>query len=295
MKILHSFFLATVVIALSACSVIDSYNEVNALNEAEFVGSPFTRELAEGYKSFANNELDEMFDFPDALHFARKGLAAARGEVVPPEPLEDWNIKPEYLDELGQGRARLVAALDGGARDSAPVIAASAQLAFDCWIEQQEENWQADDIASCKSAFEKNLAELERTIAPPITAVAQVVAMDAPTPMASKDAMYLVFFNWNSAKLDNGGSVVLSEVAKEVATSQPQSLSIVGHADTSGAKNYNQRLGMRRAVAVRDGLIAQGVDARLLNTQSRGQDDLLVKTDNNVREPANRRVSISFE
>lgn len=296
MKLLNNIFLVAVaIISLSACSVIESYNEVDALNEAEFVGSPFTRELAQGYKDFANNELDEMFDFPDALHFARKGLAAARGEVVPPEPLEDWNLKPEYLDELAQGRSRLVAALDNGGRDKKPVMAAKAQVAFDCWIEQQEENWQEDDIMACKTSFEDNISQLEAALSTPITAVAPVIAMEVDAPMAPKDAMYLVFFNWNSSLLDNGSAAVLDAVTKEIANTTPAKISIIGHADTSGSRAYNQRIGMRRAIAVRDGLIADGVDASLLDTQSRGQDDLLVETANNVREPANRRVNISFE
>ncbi len=40
-------------------------------------------------------------------------------------------------------------------RDSNPAIAARAQARFDCWVEQQEENHQADHIAACRTDFLK--------------------------------------------------------------------------------------------------------------------------------------------
>ncbi|MEM7680188.1 MAG: OmpA family protein, partial [Pseudomonadota bacterium] len=56
----------------------------------------------------------------------------------------------------------------------------------------------------------------------------------------------------------------------------------------------NQRLAIKRAQAVRDALINRGVAADLIATDAKGEMDLLVDTPDNVREPANRRVNISF-
>lgn len=290
MKILRSAVVLSVLVFLSACSAIESFNAVDDLNDAQAAGSPFTRALAAEYKDFANSELHRMFDFSDALHFARKGLAAASGEVVPPEPIEDWNLRPEFVPILGEARARLVSALDAGGRDRAPEVAARAQVSFDCWIEQQEENHQPHDIAACRGSFESSIVELERLIAPPPMVEAPIVE-----PIAPKDAMYLVFFDWNSAKLDDGGRAVLGAVSTEIARSKPPVVRVVGHTDTSGDKTYNQRLGLRRAVSVRDDLVTRGVEARLIATESRGQEDLMVQTGDNVREPANRRANISFQ
>lgn len=295
MKALRRGALLAVALLLSACSAVESYNEVQALNEAEFVGSPFTRALAREYRDFANRELEDMFDFPDALHFARKGLAAADGEAVGPEPIEDWNLSEQGAAVLAQARARLVRSLDAGGRERAPQLAARAQVSFDCWIEQQEEGWQDDDIAACRQSFEQYIAELETALRPPPVVERVVAPVPVPPPMAPKDAMYLVFFNWNASKLDDGGFTVLDAVAREVAASRPPRLSIVGHTDTSGARSYNQRLGLKRAGAVRDGLVARGVDARMIATRSMGQEDLLVPTPDGVREPANRRTTIAFE
>jgi len=291
MKSLRNLILVTGMIALSGCTVFDVYSEVDALNEAKAVGSPFTQALAAEYKTFANRELKDMFDYPDALHFARKGLAAASGESVMPEPVNDWNLSEEHIKELGAARGRLVIAFDLGGREIAPATAAKAQVNYDCWIEQQEENWQTKDILSCKKGFLDAMNELEGLV----QQGPQPVAADEPPPMIPEEAMYLVFFNWDAFDISTSANSVLEAVAKEVQKNTPAQVNIQGHADTSGASDYNQRLAFKRASAVRDALVKLGVPENLINIESRGEDELLVPTPDNVREPANRRANISFK
>lgn len=298
MKTLRSIFLMIGMVALGGCTVFTSFSEVEALNEAQAVGSPFTQALASEYREYSNDELKEMFDYPDALHFARKGLAAAAGEVVLPEPVSDWNLSDNHIMELSAARGRLIVAFDLGARETAPALAARAQAKFDCWIEQQEENWQEDDILHCKNEFLDAMNQLEANLQPPPAPapVAEPLAfdVDASEPMAPEDAMYLVFFNWDSAELGSGAMNVLDAVAEEVAKNPPSTISIIGHTDTSGPTQYNQRLAFKRANAVRDGLVERGVSPDLITVDAKGENELLVDTPDNVREPANRRVNISF-
>ncbi len=285
--------------ATSGCTAFSSFSEVEALNDAQAVGSPFTQALAAEYRTFANIELKDMFDYPDALHFARKGLAAASGDVVLPEPVSDWNLSETHIQELGAARGRLIVAYDLGAREVAPELSARAQAKFDCWIEQQEENWQDEDILNCKSEFIEAMNQLEGSLQPapvPAEPVEELSPfdIDADAPMQAENAMYLVFFNWDSSQLGSGALNVLDAVAQEVAASPPNSINIAGHTDTSGSKDYNERLAVKRANKVKDALIERGVPSELINTSSMGESDLLVATPDNVREPANRRVNISF-
>ncbi len=290
MKSARNLFLAVGIVALSGCTMFDTYSEVDALNEAQPVGSPFTQSLAGEYKEFANSELKNMFDYPDALHFARKGLASASGEAVMPEPVNDWNLSEAHIKELGAARGRLIVAYDLGAREIAPATAALAQAKFDCWIEAQEENWKGEEIIGCKSEYLAAISELESLVQQ-----APIIEKPEPEPMVPEEAMYLVFFNWDSYTLSAGAKNVLSAVAEEVAKNTPSQINVVGHADTSGDATYNKRLAFKRANAVRDALIANGVDADLLVVESHGEDDLLVDTLDNVREPANRRANITFQ
>ncbi len=288
--------LAVATLSLGACSGFKSHSEVEALNEAKAVGSPFTQQLAAEYRDLANHEQNIGFDYPDALHFARKGLAAAAGEVVLPEPVSDWNLRPEHIQELSGARAGLIAALDRGGREAMPKEAAIAQSRFDCWIEQQEENWQKNEIIACKGQFMEALNKLGGVSAPPPADVMPPVeAGQMPlTPMAPEDAKYLVFFDFDSSRVDQGGNSVIDSVATEIAKQNISSVNVIGHADTSGSKKYNQRLSMKRANAVREALIARGVNANLLMVDSRGEDELMVPTADDVREPANRRAEITF-
>lgn len=288
--------LAVATLSLGACSGFKSHSEVEALNEAKAVGSPFTQQLAAEYRDLANHEQNIGFDYPDALHFARKGLAAAAGEVVLPEPVSDWNLRPEHIQELSAARAGLIAALDRGGREAMPKDAAIAQSRFDCWIEQQEENWQKNEIIACKSQFMEALNRLGGVSAPPPADVMPPVeAGQVPlTPMAPEDAKYLVFFDFDSSRVDQGGNSVLESVAAEIAKQNISSVNIIGHADTSGSKKYNKRLSMKRANAVREALVARGVNANLLMVDSRGEEELMVPTADEVREPANRRAEITF-
>ena len=299
MKALRNLILMVGMVTLAGCNAFTSFSEVQALNNAEAVGSPFTQALAGEYREFSNTELKGMLDYPDALHFARKGLAAASGEMVMPEPVSDWNLSEKHLQELSAARGRLVVAYDLGGREVAPAIAARAQAKFDCWIEFQEENWDTDN-SECKTAFLDAMNQLESMVqrAPvePQAVMPPVEAVDAPAePMAPEDAVYLVFFDWDSSELGSGALNVLDAVAEEVAKNPPEQLNLVGHADTSGPTDYNDRLAFKRATVVRDALVSRGVPEGIVSIEGRGESELLVPTPDNIREPANRRANISFK
>ncbi len=294
MKSVCNHVLAVSVLALGGCTMYDTYSEVDALNEAHPVGSPFTQSLAGEYKTFANEQLDKAMDYPDALHFARKGLAAASGEAVMPEPVTDWNLSEKHIKELAAARGRLVIAFDLGGREIAPSTSALAQAKFDCWIESQEEHWVKEEEVACKTDFMNTIAELEGLVQQTPPPAEPKPAPVEPPPMVPEEAMYLVFFNWDSIELGSGAKNVLDAVAQEIAKNTPQQVVVDGHADTSGSKKYNQRLAFKRSTAIRDALIERGVSEDLMVVESSGEEELLVETSDNVREPANRRVNISF-
>ncbi len=301
MKTLRNLILTLGMVTLAGCNAFTSFSEVQALNNAEAVGSPFTQALAGEYREFSNQELKGMLDYPDALHFARKGLAAASGEMVMPEPVSDWNLNEKHLQELSAARGRLVVAYDLGAREVAPALSARAQAKFDCWIEFQEENWETDN-SECKTAFLDAMNQLESMVQrapapepevfmPPV----EPIAMEPEEPMAPEDAVYLVFFDWDSIVLGSSAMNVLDAVAEEVRKNPPSQISVVGHADTSGPTQYNDRLAFKRATVVREALVSRGVAEGIISIDGRGEHELLVPTPDDIREPANRRANISFK
>ncbi len=297
MQILRGLMIVAGIASLAACD-FNKFDEVDALNEAQAVGSPFTQKLTAEYKAFIDSEMDQT-DHADSIHFARKGLSSARGDVVMPEPLGDWNIQAEHMDELATGRSRMIAMFDLGAREMYPDVSAVAQSRYDCWMEQQEENFQQDDIDRCKREFLAALEQLEGAMPqqPPAAAPAPAgpFNVDPNAPMEVENAMYLVFFDWDQSVLGPGAQSVLDAVAAEVSKRSLNAVNVVGHADKSGPEGYNDKLASRRANAVRDALVQRGVPANIINVSSRGENEPLVETADNVREPANRRAQISFQ
>ena len=70
-------------------------------------------------------------------------------------------------------------------------------------------------------------------------------------------------------------------------------IEVIGFTDTVGNLPYNQALSLRRAAAIRDMLLRDGLDPRAISIAGRGKRDLLVPTADQAPEPRNRRVDIT--
>ena len=55
---------------------------------------------------------------------------------------------------------------------------------------------------------------------------------------------------------------------------------VTGHADRIGTDAYNQKLSQRRADAVKDYLVGQGVEASRVETEAKGESEPVVSCDN---------------
>jgi OOP family OmpA-OmpF porin len=307
MNLFQRIFSLLAILTLSACAAAGSSSTLDALNKAQAVGSPFTKALTVEYRAYANDKSKKFMDHADALHFARKGMASASGVVVMPEVLDDWDLSDKNLIDLSAARAALIDALENGGREVASEKAAVAQAKFDCWVEQQEQKWNADP--ACKSEFNAALKDVSSMLGPksapapvePVKAEEESfpapVAAVAPKPETPIDqANFIVFFDWDQASVTSSANDVLDAVSNEVKNrTDIKSIVVVGHTDTSGSAAYNQKLSLRRAEAVKSALAARGVSADVIMVEGRGKSDLMVKTANNVREPANRRAQISLQ
>ena len=70
-------------------------------------------------------------------------------------------------------------------------------------------------------------------------------------------------------------------------------MTLTGHADTVGSQDLNVALAQRRADAVRNALVREGVPAAAITTGAQGEASLPVQTADNVDERLNRSVDIS--
>jgi outer membrane protein OmpA-like peptidoglycan-associated protein len=106
-------------------------------------------------------------------------------------------------------------------------------------------------------------------------------------------ARFILYFKDDSEELTPESEVLLAEVFRTVRDRGALDISVIGHTDTIGTRDYNYQLSLRRARKVADLLVSKGVDRNILDIESHGEDNLLVKTGDQVREPRNRRVEIT--
>ena len=81
-----------------------------------------------------------------------------------------------------------------------------------------------------------------------------------------------VFFDTDKARLNGVARATLLSQAQWLKQNGNIRLIIEGHADERGTRDYNIALGARRASAVRDFLISEGISSRRLRTISYGKE-----------------------
>ncbi len=97
-------------------------------------------------------------------------------------------------------------------------------------------------------------------------------------------------FETNSARLNSDMKLMLNSQVQTLINNPRLIIEVAGYADSRGSINYNRRLSERRAKAVRNYLIAQGVSAERLKVEGYGEST--PAAENNTREgrAQNRRV-----
>jgi OmpA-OmpF porin, OOP family len=119
--------------------------------------------------------------------------------------------------------------------------------------------------------------------------------MAAPPPPSAPSVAppsFMVFFDWDRSNLSDQALNTIRQAAAAFKQKGNARITATGHTDTSGPESYNMALSLRRANAVKDALVREGVPAQAISVVGRGEQGLLVQTGDGVREPQNRRVEI---
>jgi opacity protein-like surface antigen len=123
-----------------------------------------------------------------------------------------------------------------------------------------------------------------------------VAMAPAPAPVPGPVApTFMVFFDWDRSDLSAQALNTIRQAANAFKTKGQARVTATGHADKSGPDQYNMALSLRRANAVKDALVREGVPATAIAVVGRGESMPLVQTADGVREPQNRRVEIVIQ
>lgn len=117
---------------------------------------------------------------------------------------------------------------------------------------------------------------------------------DAMQARPAKPEQFLLYFERGGTELTAESRALLPRILELARTRAAVDMSVIGHTDTQGAADVNERLALQRANAIAQMLRQQGLSLAALVVESHGERNLLVPTPDNVEEPRNRRVEITL-
>ena len=98
-----------------------------------------------------------------------------------------------------------------------------------------------------------------------------------------------VFFDFDSIQLRADARSTLEKQAEWLKQNRNVAITVEGHADERGTREYNLALGERRAIAIRDYLVALGIEQRRMKTISYGKERPVDPTSIDTAWQKNRR------
>ena len=116
-----------------------------------------------------------------------------------------------------------------------------------------------------------------------------------PAPMAAKVVFNAdTFFDFDKSTLKPEGRQLLQQVAQQVRTIDLETIIAVGHTDSIGTEQYNQKLSERRAASVKAYLVSLGIDPNRIYTEGKGELQPIASNKTKEGRAQNRRVEIEI-
>lgn len=107
--------------------------------------------------------------------------------------------------------------------------------------------------------------------------------------------LYGIYFELDSAMLKSESTETLQQVLSVIKSKTSLNLVIEGHTDSQGSDEYNLELSQKRAQAVIDWLVKNGIDAGRLNAKGYGESRPVADNSRPDGRALNRRVEISVD
>jgi outer membrane protein OmpA-like peptidoglycan-associated protein len=231
--------------------------------DQEIGGSDYNASLARAYQEIAAYNANTDVNWLDTTVYMDRSRMAAAGN--PPELF----MPSEYgvNGDLEALRAQVIEATSMHA-SARPAECAGMAAYYDFLVEQTYQT-PGTNPDNARAKFD---AEYSNCVGTPVSDMT-------------------VFFGFNVATLDAVATSIVDDIAASISGAT-SAVSVVGHTDTVGSLEYNQRLSERRANNVADRLSAMGVDSGRITQAGRSWLEPAVPTGPGVREARNRRVEI---
>ena len=100
----------------------------------------------------------------------------------------------------------------------------------------------------------------------------------------------VIYFDTDRYNIDSADAAALQTQAQYLAQYPQISITVEGHADERGTREYNLALGERRANAAKNYLVGLGIDANRITTVSYGKERPVALASNEAAWAQNRRA-----
>ena len=146
-------------------------------------------------------------------------------------------------------------------------------------------SWKVEDM-TVECGAEPPAPEVVETPPPP----PPPVVMYEKTTMSTS-----ALFDFDSDVLKEEGKASLQALGDDIKAKSGKvvDIDIIGHTDSTGPEDYNQGLSERRAQAVADYIISEGIDASIIDVSGEGESNPIASNDTREGRAENRRVDVN--
>jgi OOP family OmpA-OmpF porin len=128
--------------------------------------------------------------------------------------------------------------------------------------------------------------------------VEEVAAAPAPPPMPVYEKHTVsatALFDFDKYALKPEGKEAIHGIDEEIKSSDSKviDINVVGYTDSIGTEEYNQELSVRRANAVKEFMVSEGIDPGIIDVKGMGEADPVASNSTAEGRAQNRRVEIS--
>ena len=116
----------------------------------------------------------------------------------------------------------------------------------------------------------------------------KALAAQPPLPVS-----FMLYYKAGGTLLTDESQTLLPSILDAARNHPAPDVSVIGHTDTVGDSETNEKLGLDRAKAVAEIITKAGLKVHDLTVASHGERNVLVPTPDNTPEPKNRRVEVT--
>ena len=155
----------------------------------------------------------------------------------------------------------------------------------------------ASALFACGGESSKDENKTEAAPAAAAAPAAPAAPAAAPAALAQPAATKVTyaadtFFDFDKSVLKPAAKAKLDDLLDKIKSINLEVIIAIGHTDSVGSDEYNQKLSMRRSNAVKAYLVSKGVDKTRIYTEGKGESQPVADNKTKEGRAKNRRVEI---